>query len=95
MAAVKQGKDEVVYVSSGEGTTSQGDFHEAINWAAKEKLPVIFVIQNNKYAISVHVSEQMTRQSVYRFTADYEGLTPYKVDDTDFFTSFRVMKEAV
>ena len=75
MAAVKQGKDEVVYVSSGEGTTS--------------------VIQNNKYAISVHVSEQMTRQSVYRFTADYEGLTPYKVDDTDFFTSFRVMKEAV
>ena len=95
MAAVKQGKDEVVYVSSGEGTTSQGDFHEAINWAAKEKLPVIFVIQNNKYAISVHVSEQMTRQSVYRFTAGYEGLTPYKVDGTDFFASFRVMKEAV
>ncbi len=95
MAAVKQGKDEVVYVSSGEGTTSQGDFHEAINWAAREKLPVIFVIQNNKYAISVHVSEQMAGQSVYRFTAGYEGLTRYKVDGTDFFASHRVMEEAV
>ena len=95
MAAVKQGKDEVVYVSSGEGTTSQGDFHEAINWAAREKLPVIFVIQNNKYAISVHVSEQMAGRSVYRFTAGYQGLTRFKVDGTDFFEAFRVMKEAV
>ena len=95
MAAVKQGKDEVVYVSSGEGTTSQGDFHEAINWAAKEKLPVIFVIQNNKYAISVHVSEQMAGRSVYRFTAGYQGLTRFKVDGTDFFESYRVMKQAV
>ena len=95
MAAVKQGKDEVVYVSSGEGTTSQGDFHEAINWAARENLPVIFVIQNNKYAISVHVSEQMAGHSVYRFTAGYEGLQRYKVDGTDFFESYRVMKEAV
>ncbi len=95
MAAVKQGKDEVVYVSSGEGTTSQGDFHEAINWAAREKLPVIFVIQNNKYAISVHVSEQMAGRSVYSFTAGYEGLSRYRIDGTDFFESFNTMKEAI
>ncbi len=95
MAAVKQGKDEIVYVSSGEGTTSQGDFHEAINWASRERLPVVFVVQNNKYAISVHVSEQMSGRSVYRFTAGYEGLTRFKVDGTDFFESYRVMKEAV
>ncbi len=95
MAAVKQGKDEVVYVSSGEGTTSQGDFHEAINWAARERLPVIFVIQNNKYAISVHVSEQMAGRSVYSFTAGYEGLSRYRIDGTDFFESFNTMKEAI
>ncbi len=95
MAAKKQGKDEMVYVSSGEGTTSQGDFHEAINWASRERLPVIFVIQNNKYAISVHVSEQIAGRSVYRFTAGYQGLTRFKVDGTDFFESYRVMKQAV
>ena len=94
MAARKSGTDEVVYVSSGEGTTSQGDFHEAINWAAREKLPVLFVIQNNKYAISVPVREQMAGQSVYKFTAGYEGLNRYQVDGTDFFASYRVVQEA-
>jgi 2-oxoisovalerate dehydrogenase E1 component len=55
LGSQKKGKDEVVYVSSGEGTTAQGDFHEALNWATRDKLPVIFLIQNNKYAISVPV----------------------------------------
>ncbi len=94
LAAVKEGKDEVVYVSSGEGTTSQGDFHEALNWASRERLPVIFVIQNNKYAISVPISEQTAGQSVYRLTAGYEGLTRYKVDGTDFFASYEVLTKA-
>ncbi len=58
LASVKKGEKNVSYVSSGEGTTSQGEFHEAVNWASREKLPVLFVIQNNKYAISVHVSDQ-------------------------------------
>ena len=56
---------EIVYVSSGEGTTSQGDFHEALNWSSREKLPVIFHIQDNEYAISVHVSEQTAGSSTY------------------------------
>jgi len=58
MACKLNKEKEVVYVSSGEGTTSQGDFHEALNWASREKLPVIFHIQDNEYAISVHISEQ-------------------------------------
>jgi len=95
LGAVKEGKDEVVYVSSGEGTSSQGDFHEALNWASREQLPVIFVIQNNKYAISVHVSEQMKGGSVYEMVAGYQGLQRYKVDGTDFLSSKEVMKEAV
>lgn len=95
LGALKEGRDEVVYVSSGEGTTSQGDFHEALNWASREKLPLIFMIENNKYAISVPVREQMAGQSVYKFTAGYEGLNRYKVDGTDFRASFRVMQKAV
>jgi len=95
LAAVKDGKDEVVYVSSGEGTTSQGDFHEALNWAARAKLPVIFVIQNNKYAISTPVADQMAGGSVYKFTAGYEGLNRYHVDGTNFFDSYKILKKAV
>ena len=47
------GRDEVVYVSSGEGATSEGEFFEALNWAVRDQLPVFFLIQNNGYAISV------------------------------------------
>jgi 2-oxoisovalerate dehydrogenase E1 component len=51
-------RNEVVYVSSGEGATSEGEFFEALNWAGREELPVLFVVQNNGYAISVPQSEQ-------------------------------------
>ena len=63
----------IVYVSAGEGTTSQGDFHEALNWASNAKAPVIFHIQDNEYAISTHRSEQMA-DSVYTMTSGYKNL---------------------
>ena len=56
--------DEVVYVSSGEGTTSQGEFYEAMNTACQDKLPVIFHIQDNGYAISVPVEFQTPGGSI-------------------------------
>src|SRR5213593_5149967 len=56
-ALKKSGSDAVVYVSSGEGAASEGEFAEAINWASREQLPVLFVIQNNGYAISVPQSQ--------------------------------------
>lgn len=95
LGAIKEGRDEVVYVSSGEGTTSQGDFHEAINWASREKLPVIFIIENNKYAISVPVNQQMAGSSIYKLTAGYEGLNRYKIDGTDFFESYKILQKAI
>ena len=56
MARKKENSKEIVYVSSGEGTTSQGDFHEALNWASNAKAPVIFHIQDNEYALSlIHI----------------------------------------
>lgn len=94
LGAVVEKRDEVVYVSAGEGTCSQGDFHEALNWAAREKLPVIFCIQNNKYAISVHVSEQLAGESVYKLVAGYENLARETVDGTDFIASLEVMQAA-
>ncbi len=86
--------DEVVYVSAGEGTCAQGDFHEALNWAAREKLPVIFLIQNNDYAISVHISEQLAGQSVAKIAQGYENLQSFDIDGTDYVGSLAVLQRA-
>ncbi|MCF8242345.1 MAG: dehydrogenase E1 component subunit alpha/beta [Melioribacteraceae bacterium] len=86
MAQKKTGTGGVVYVSAGEGTTSQGEFHEAVNWASREKLPVVFVIQNNKWAISVPVEQQTAGKnaSVAEMMKGYENLYRNVVDGTDF-----------
>ena len=94
MARKKEKTKEVVYVSSGEGTTSQGDFHEALNWASNAKAPVIFHIQDNEYAISTHKSEQ-TADSVYNMTAGYKNLSRYDVDGTDFFEANLAFDQAI
>lgn len=91
----RDGLDEVVYVSSGEGTTSQGDFHEAVNWAAREKLPVLFMIEDNKYAISVPIRQQTAGGSVYDLVAGYAGLHRAEVDGCDLGAAHATMKLAV
>lgn len=95
MTAKKEGDGEVVYVSSGEGSTSEGEFFEAVNWAAREALPVIFFIQDNKYAISVPVTEQTAGGSVYEVTKGFKGLERVNVDGTDFMETHGAMKAAV
>ena len=84
----------IVYVSSGEGSTSEGDFHEALNWASIEKLPVIFHIEDNDYAISVHKQEQTAGSSVYSMVSGYQNLARYDTNGTDFFESYLAFKEA-
>jgi 2-oxoisovalerate dehydrogenase E1 component len=95
MGAVKEGKDEVVYVSSGEGATSEGEFHEALNWAARGRYPVIFVIQNNKFAISVPSHDQIAGGSVSDLVKGYKGLASMRVDGTDFRATYEAAVEAV
>lgn len=85
---------EIVYVSSGEGTTSQGDFHEALNWSSRKKAPVIFHIENNEYAISVHISEQTAGGSIYSMVSGYHNLARFDVDGTDFFETHLAFKKA-
>lgn len=95
MSAVLRKTDEVVYVGGGEGSTSEGEFFEAINWAARKKLPVIFVIQNNGFAISVPVEQQTAGASVYKVVAGFEGLHRFHIDGTNFLESYATAKEAV
>lgn len=95
LAAKKEKGDEVVYVSSGEGATSEGEFFEAVNWAAREALPVIFFIQDNKLAISVPVTSQTAGGSVFEVTKGFKGLERFHCDGTDFLETFETMSRAV
>ena len=97
LASRKKGIKNVSYVSSGEGTTSQGEFHEAVNWASREKLPVLFVIQNNRYAISVPVEHQTAGKdgSVAEMMGGFHSLYRKRIDGTDFFESYEEVKKAI
>ena len=90
----RNNENGIVYVSSGEGTTSQGDFHEALNWSSRVKAPVIFHIENNGYAISVPIDEQTSGGSVYKISSGYENLHRIKIDGTDYFESLIAFNSA-
>jgi 2-oxoisovalerate dehydrogenase E1 component len=95
LSCVYRKTDEIVYVAGGEGSTSEGEFFEAINWAAREKLPVIFCIQNNRFAISVPIEQQTAGASVYKVVSGFEGLHRFHIDGTNFLDSYATAKEAV
>ena len=90
-----QGKNEVVYVSGGDGSTSQGDFHEALNYACLNKLGVIFVIQDNGWAISVPTHDQTAGGSISKIAKGYEGLTVHEVDGCDYEQVSTALSSAV
>ncbi|MBM4158948.1 MAG: tungsten formylmethanofuran dehydrogenase, partial [Ignavibacteria bacterium] len=94
MSCVFRNTNEIVYVSGGEGSTSEGEFFEAVNWASRERLPVIFCIQNNKYAISVRVENQITGGSILKAISGFEGLHRFHIDGTDFLESYKTAREA-
>jgi 2-oxoisovalerate dehydrogenase E1 component len=87
--------DEVVYVSIGEGTTSEGEFWEAINSACTLKLPVVFLIEDNGYAISVPVEVQTPGGDISKLVASFPGLFVQSIDGTDFLGSYKAMSAAV
>lgn len=94
LAEKMRGGDAVAWTSFGEGTTSQGDFHEGLNLAAVHQLGVIFHCENNDYAISVPMRQQMAVQSVADRAAAY-GLAGIKVDGTDVLACYAASCEAV
>jgi 2-oxoisovalerate dehydrogenase E1 component len=87
--------DEVVYVSAGDGTTSEGEFWEAMNSACNLKLPVLFMIEDNGYAISVPVEVQTAGGSISRLLGNFPNLLIEECDGTDPITAYAACKRAV
>jgi len=87
--------DEVVYVSLGDGTTSEGEFWEALNTACNLKLPVLFLLEDNGYAISVPVEVQTAGGDISRLIENFPGLYLQRCDGTDPIESLETMQRAV
>jgi 2-oxoisovalerate dehydrogenase E1 component alpha subunit len=83
----------VVLTTIGEGSTSQGEWYEAVNWAAIHNLPVLFMVQNNQYAISVPAEKQMAVKNAAEKACGL-GLPGVIVDGNDLFETYRVFHEA-
>ena len=86
--------DEITYVSLGEGATSEGEFWEALNTTCAKKLPLLFLVEDNGYAISVPVEVQTAGGDISRLVSSFPGLHVDSIDGTDFFTSLRAMRTA-
>ncbi|MFD0048461.1 thiamine pyrophosphate-dependent dehydrogenase E1 component subunit alpha [Actinomycetes bacterium NPDC127524] len=88
-----EGKDLVSFVTFGEGSSNQGDFHEGANFAGVHKLPVIFMCENNKYAISVPIEKQLACENVSDRAIGY-GMPGITVDGNDPLEVYAAVKEA-
>ncbi|MGY0009828.1 3-methyl-2-oxobutanoate dehydrogenase subunit alpha [Bacillus anthracis] len=93
LAGKMEKKDLVTFVTFGEGSSNQGDFHEGANFAGVHKLPVIFMCENNKYAISIPVEKQLACKNVSDRAIGY-GMPGYTVDGNDPLAVYKAVKEA-
>ena len=88
-------KDEVVLVTTGDGTTSEGEFWESLNSASNLKLPVVYLVEDNGYAISVPVEVNTAGGSISKLVRSFPNFLVEEVDGCDFVASLEVMKRAV
>ena len=88
------GSDEITLVTGGEGSTSEGEFWEALNAACLKQLPVLFLIEDNGYAISVPIEAQTAGGSISALVAGFPSLLRREVDGLDFLASYRALEEA-
>ena len=92
---VKFHGDEITYVSLGEGTTSEGEFWEALNTASNSRLPLIFVVEDNGYAISVPVEVQTAGGNISRLVSGFPNFHFEEVDGTDPVASYAAFVRSV
>ncbi len=88
------GSDEITLVSTGEGATSEGEFWECMNSACLDKLPLLVLVEDNGYAISVPVERQTAGGNIARLLEGFPNLFRIEVDGTDFIASYRAMAQA-
>ena len=87
--------DEVTFVSVGDGGTSEGEFWESLNTTCMRSLPILYLIEDNGYAISVPVEAQTPGGDISRLVEHFPGLRTYRCDGTDFLASYRTLGDAV
>jgi 2-oxoisovalerate dehydrogenase E1 component len=87
--------DEVVLVTTGDGTTSEGEFWESLNTATNLQLPVVYIVEDNGYAISVPVEVNTAGGSISKLVASFPGLYIQEVDGCDLLASLEVVQRAV
>ena len=92
---VRHDPDEIVYVSAGDGATSEGEFWESLNVACAKKLPLLYLIEDNGYAISVPVEVQTAGGSISKLTRSFPSLHVAQCDGTDPLESYAACKDAV
>jgi 2-oxoisovalerate dehydrogenase E1 component len=93
--AARYHADDVTYVSIGEGATSEGEFWESLNTACTRRLPVLFMVEDNGYAISVPVEVQTPGGDISRVVEGIPGLRVFRCDGTDYLASYRTLGQAV
>lgn len=93
LAAKMENEKIVAFTTLGEGSTNQGDFHEGLNFAGVHKLPVITMVQNNGYAISVPVEKQLASKNVADRAISY-GMPGFTIDGNDPLEVYQTVKEA-
>jgi len=87
--------DEVTYVSIGEGATSEGEFWESLNTACTRNVPVLYLVEDNGYAISVPVEAQTPGGDISKLVESFPNLEIFRCDGTDFVDSYRTLGDAV
>src|SRR3989441_36491 len=91
----KYHRDEITYVSIGEGGTSEGEFWESLNTACNKRLPLLYLVEDNGYAISVPVEVQTAGGDIANLVKSFPNLRIFRCDGTDFLASYQTMKDAV
>jgi 2-oxoisovalerate dehydrogenase E1 component len=86
--------DEITLVCGGEGSTSEGEFWESVNAACLEQLPVVFLVEDNGYAISVPVEYQTAGGDIGAVLSGFPDLARFRVDGTDFIASYQALRQA-